>query len=652
MHLFVFKKIKFQTKFTAGFTLLVYFWLDFLGRTLLTVKTKISNIKCDINEYLYPKIGQSQKLTTGFTLVEMLIGTAIFVVLAMSVYQTYTTVLNAVDDSRVKITATALSNEQFEIMRNLPYGDVGTINGIPRGKVPASQDLIRDGKNFTVKTTIRSIDNPFDGTIGGTPNDLSPADYKLAQLEISCATCKNFAPLSFVTQIGPRDLESESTNGALFVKVFDADGLPISGASVHIEDNQVYPTLVVDDTTNNDGILEIVDAPPGDTAYEITVSKPGYSTEKTYKPADPANPNPIKPNATVALKQLTQISFLIGLSSTLNVSSVNETCTAVPSVNFTTYGTKLIGTSPDILKYNSSSTTDGAGKKTIDGLEWDSYNLTFNDTNYDLVGTIPLLPLILNSSSTQDFKLVVAPKDPNRLLVTVKDGSTGLPLSGANVEITKNSSSTSLITGRGFMKQTSWSGGSSQSDFTDPTKYFSTDGNIETNNPAGEISLKKTGGQYATSSYLISSTFDTGSASNFHQILWQPQNQPAESGTSSVLLQIATNNDKNTWNFYGPDGTSNTFYTTANQNIGAVHNNDRYLRYKIYLNSNSTSTSPTISDISFTFTSECVPPGQVFFTKMTSGTYNMTVSENGYQDYTGNVNINTPWQQKEVILTP
>ena len=45
----------------------------------------------------------------GFTLVEALIATAVFMILAVSVYQTYTTVLDTVSASRAKITATALA---------------------------------------------------------------------------------------------------------------------------------------------------------------------------------------------------------------------------------------------------------------------------------------------------------------------------------------------------------------------------------------------------------------------------------------------------------------------------------------------------------------------------------------------------------------
>lgn len=592
-------------------------------------------------------------LQRGFTLIESLVGVAVFMIIAVSVYQAYAATMNAVRASRLKITATALANEQFEIIRNLPYNDVGVAGSIPNGKVPHIQNLVRDNTTFIVETTIRNIDDPFDGTIGGSPNDLSPADYRLAELEISCPSCRNFSPLFFTTHIGPRALESASTNGSIFVRAFDAVGQAVAGANVHIENNQAVPPIVIDDTTNNDGFLQIVDAPLGVEAYEIIVSKSGYSTDQTYQIGAPGNPNPTKPHATVTLQQLTQISFAIDRTSTLDVSSVTNICAPVPSIDFSLSGSKLIGTSPDILKYSAIHITDGAGRKTIPGLEWDTYNFNLINAAYDLTGTIPLLPLVLNPNANQDFKLIVAPKNPRSVLVTVKDASTQLPLSDAIVRFEGSGYDTTLITNRGFIRQTDWSGGSGQGDFLDATKYFDSDGNIDIADPAGEIKLwKQFGLEYMPQGYLISSTFDTGSAGNFHQILWQPQDQPPDTGSDSVRFQVATNNNKTTWNFLGPDGTASTYYTLTDQNINPLHNGNRYLRYKTFLQTASTTWTPTISDISFTFTSSCVPPGQVFFTGLGTGTYTLTVSKQGFQPFTDTVAISSAWQQREVILSP
>lgn len=592
------------------------------------------------------------KNNTGFSLVEIIVSLAIFLIVVISVYQGFNSLLDIISISRLKIISTDLANEQFEIARNLPYDDIGISGGFPSGKIPQYQTLWRSGTEFSVQTNIRNIDDPFDGTIGGVPNDLSPADYKFIELEISCFSCKNFIPLHFSTHVAPKNLEGSSSNGALFVYVLDANGQPVPGATVYIENNVANPSFFIDDTTNNNGVLQIVDLPPTAEAYEITVSKKGYSEEKTYPKDAPANPNPTKPHATVIAQQVTQISFSIDEVSTVNVATVTETCAPVGNVGFAMQGSKLIGEDPDVLKYSQDFETNSSGLKSIDNLEWDTYNFSLSDASYEIIGAIPLFPLNLSPNTTQDLKFVVSQKNPLSLLVTVKDSATQLPLSGAQITIEKDGFNDSLITGRGFLRQTDWSGGPEQENFIDPSKYFESDDNIDINNPVGELRLKKIFDQYRPSGNLTSSTFDTGSSSNFYQILWDPEDQPPETGQDSVKFQIASNTDMQTWNFLGPDGTSDTFYTLADSNINPIHNGDRYIRYKIFLQTEDTNFTPNVAEISITFNSLCVPSGQVLFGGLGSETYNITVSKQDYQTFNGTVGVESLWQETEVILSP
>ena len=70
----------------------------------------------------------------GFTLIETLVGTTIFVLIAFSAYKAFGILMDAVESSRAKIAATSLANERLEIIRNLPYSDVGIIAGLPTEK--------------------------------------------------------------------------------------------------------------------------------------------------------------------------------------------------------------------------------------------------------------------------------------------------------------------------------------------------------------------------------------------------------------------------------------------------------------------------------------------------------------------------------------
>jgi hypothetical protein len=322
------------------------------------------------------------------------------------------------------------------------------------------------------------------------------------------------------------------------------------------------------------------------------------------------------------------------------------------AVNFSLSGSKIIATAPDVLKYSGSFATDGSGQKNLNNIEWDTYNFAFNDSVYDLVGSNPLNPIVLGPNATQNLQLIVAPKNGRGLLVTVTDGTSGLPISGASVTLTKGSDVKTLITGRGFLRQSDWSLGDGQADIGDLQKFFSSDGNIEYSAFPSELRLKETAGQYQTSGSLESSTFDTGSASNFQEISWQPESQPPDTGADSVSFQIATSSDKTiaVWNFKGPDGTESSYYTLSNRNISPANNGARYARYKIYLKTEDTAFTPNVSNIAFTFTSDCTPSGQVFFDALDNDTYTLNVSKGGYAVLNDTIDINSNYKDYSAKL--
>lgn len=587
----------------------------------------------------------------GFTLVELLVGVSVFTVIVVGVYNAYMAVYQVVSISRQKIAAIDLANEQLEIVKNMPYAQVGIDGGIPDGLLSRVQTLVRDGNTFTATTTIRNYDDPFDGTLGGTPNDLSPADSKIVEIQIGCVLCKNFKPLSVTSRVAPKALETASTNGALFIRVFDANGNPVPQANVRIENNVATTSILIEDVTNNDGLLAIVDAPPGINAYEVTVTKSGYSTDRTY-PITVANPNPTRPHLTVLLQQVTTQSFIIDQLSTLSVRSFTDTCAAVPNIPITLQGTKTIGSNPVISKYNSNHSTGGAGSITLSNMEWDTYTLAMTSGTYDLVGANPLISFLLSPNATQNIDLVVAPKDPNTVLVAVRDSSSSLPLADATVELLSSGGSVlaTRTTGKGSLAQTNWSGGSGQATSTNLTRYLSSDGSVETNDPEGDLKLRYVLGQYETSGVLTSSSFDTGGVSNFQEIVWSPQDQATSTGVNPIRFQIATNDDGGTWDYVGPDGTSSTYFTTSNRTIHPSSSGKRYLRYRVYLSTDDVTRTPNISDIAFTFTASCTPPGQVVFTGLANGSYQLRVTKTGFETETVPLTINSAWKLQDVIL--
>lgn len=588
----------------------------------------------------------------GMTIIEALIAITIFAIAAIGILRSYTAIIRSTRVADAKISAVALANEQIEIIRNMPYAKIGTQNGIPLGTIPPVQHLSKGNFNFSVITTIRNIDDPFDGTIGGTPNDLSPADSRFVQVDVSIPSFPELATTTFTTRISPNGLETTGNNGALFIQVFDANGQPVKDANVHIANHKTTTTIDITDTTNSQGLLQIVDAPTSSEGYEITVNKSGYSSEKTY-PTDSTTPTPINPHATIATREITQISLPIDKTSTLKIYTLSQNCTPIGNIPFSIIGNKLINAEPKVYKYDKDYTTDYSGEKILNNMEWDAYKISLDTLDYDLIGTIPAASINLAPNTTQDLKLILAASNPKVLLVNVKDGSTNLPLSNATVLLEKSGYSANKITGRGFQKQTDWSAGSGQEDFTNVNSYYSDDGNMEKNDPAGEIKLRYSTGEYIPEGNLISSTFDTGLPSNFDQLIFAPPDQPAGIGSEAVKFQLASRNTSSeAWIFVGPGNATNTYYFSPNSTIGSMHNGKRYLRYKLFLSTASSTLTPALSDISFTYTTDCMPPGQVNFTGLAADTYDLTVSKNGYNTTTEIITVGSNWQEKQITLTP
>ncbi|PIT86043.1 MAG: hypothetical protein COU33_05325, partial [Candidatus Magasanikbacteria bacterium CG10_big_fil_rev_8_21_14_0_10_43_6] len=289
-----------------------------------------------------------KKNKKGFGLLEMIISIAVFVIFVVGIYSGIQFVFRVVYQSRLRILETAILNEQVEVIRNMPFADIGIINGSPAGLLTRTTTTTRNNVDFVITRTIRNIDDPFDGTIGGDPNDTSPADYKLIDIEIICADCNQTVPVTVTSFVAPKYLEGDPTHGALFIEVFDASPNPVVGATVHVVSTSTDPQIDLTDTTDNAGMLRIVDLPEGIQAYSITVSKDGYVSDQTMFPSI-AIENPTKLPASVAAQDVTSISFSIDLASTMTISSQNSVCQPVGNVDAHIIGTKLLGAEPDVF---------------------------------------------------------------------------------------------------------------------------------------------------------------------------------------------------------------------------------------------------------------------------------------------------------------
>jgi prepilin-type N-terminal cleavage/methylation domain-containing protein len=587
-----------------------------------------------------------RKVISGFTLVEVMVAVAVFALFATGVYGGIQFLYKIVYLSRVRILETSILSEELETIRSIEYSDIGLKNGIPLGIIPRTRIVQRNGIDFVLITTVRNIDDPFDGMATGTTQvDHSSADYKTVELSIMCVDCIQKKPVIATSLFSANGLEGMSDAGALYVTVFDASGNPLPEASIHIVNSSTNPFTVIDDITDGEGMLKINGAPTGTMSYNITISKDGMLTTGTVAPSV-SNPNPVKPPATIKEQEVTSISFAIDLPSSILVHTLAPNCSVLSGGHVSMRGEKLIGNSPNIYKTDLLFDTDGSGEHLSSNLEWDTFYIFATGTSHTMSGSIPVTPVKILAGSDQEVTLIYSPYTPRSLLMSVVDQGTELPLSDVTVNLYRNTYNRFLTTDLGYSRQTDWYGGGGQEFFIDGTKYWVDNGGIRINPTTFDLELKKySGNNYATDGWLESSTFDLGSTVDFQRISWDPVNQQTQTGVNSVKVQFATSNSSSpaVWDFYGPDGTTGTYFTATSTQINSVHDGQRYFRYKIFLHSANSHYTPKVSEVSVTYTNACVPPGQVFFSGLdastTSTPYNFSATKTGYVTATGTIGV-------------
>lgn len=365
-----------------------------------------------------------KKQQTGQILLAILIAIAVFSILAHALFTLIASSFELVAFNKARITARHLAQERIELIRNLSYDDVGTVSGVPVGVIEQEESLVRNGLNYTIKTDIAYHDDPYNGN--GPPND---QDYKRVRVEVSwngIASSRN-NPLVLITDV-TSNYTTTASGGTLLIQVFDAFGNPVSQADVTIVSNTVDPPVNISTKSDSNGQVTRAGLIPCVSCYEITVTKSGMSTDRTYSTSEVTNPT--KPHASVFDESLSQVSFAIDTLGTVNVASKNSRDSGFASlggVSFRIHGNKIIGTdafAQPVYKYDQTLVTDGSGSNTLNNMEWDVYHISMPDpTSYDISGTDPLLPINLTPGGNLDFTFATESHSDHSFFVTVKDNN-------------------------------------------------------------------------------------------------------------------------------------------------------------------------------------------------------------------------------------
>lgn len=357
----------------------------------------------------------------------LLLAMAVFAILGHAIFTLTTSSFSLIGFTRARIAARHLAQEKIELIRNLAFDDVGTQGGIPVGPLVQSESIERNGLVYSVKTSIVYVDDPFDGV---TPADLLPTDYKRVRIDVSwqgqASSSKN--PVVLVSDIAPKGIETTAGGGTLSILVFDANALPVAQADIHIEATEVNPPVDLDLQTSDTGYVVLPGAPECISCYDISVTKAGFSTDRTYTTAEVANPS--KPPISIIEGELTEISFAIDKLSTLNLASVSDRESGfnpLGNITFQLRGDKITGTDSDdfpVYKIDKQFTTDAGGNIIITNVEWDNYTLIMpGASGWDISGTNPLVPLQLLPDTSVGWKFALANQTPHRLLISFTDSS-------------------------------------------------------------------------------------------------------------------------------------------------------------------------------------------------------------------------------------
>ncbi|EKE11203.1 MAG: hypothetical protein ACD_15C00125G0006 [uncultured bacterium] len=392
------------------------------------------------------KIKNQGKFNKGFTIIEALTVLFVFAVITMTFYSVFTLGINYIFESKNRLAAVSLANERMEIMRNLKYEDVGTMNGVPGGLIPSEENIHSGGKTYNVKTFIQYMDDPFDGI---SPSDL---DYKRAKVTISWIGPKGKkSSVSLVSRFVPPGVEQNvAGGGVLSINVINSQGIGIPQTSVHVVNNSISPNVDVTAMTDDTGNLILPGARQSIQGYYIAVSKDDYETVNTIDPLSVAYAVTDTP-ASVVGGMLNVKSMIQDKLAGLKIVCEDSLGGVLPGVGFHVEGGRILGfdllQSPVAPEYNLKSdvTTDAQGEKEFNEISPGQifitptgapigYILVSNShfTQYDSQKN--MYSFILSpGDTTREVKIKYAKEDMISLLAAIKNSLDDALVSNARV---------------------------------------------------------------------------------------------------------------------------------------------------------------------------------------------------------------------------
>lgn len=372
----------------------------------------------------------------GFTLIETLLGITIASILIVSVYCALSGAMNNINESKKRTGAMALANEKMEIIRNIPYEEIGTINGIPSGTIQQTETITKNSYTYLVSIEIDYVDDPFDGKFDDPEpeNDLVPNDYKKANINV--AWDNGGKSLSISSIFVPEGVENDTGGGTLIVNVTDSSSGVISDANVRVVS---LDNASVDMTRKTDSFGNVTIFGVESQNYRIFVSKESYEETRTYPNPPTGGFVPVNSDFFVVENFINVKTFFIDRTADLKFKAIDIADNAtIDAILFEIYGGKKLDVDGEKMSEDLSGSTNSSGEISFGGIDAGEYLIE----NFDSLGNDVYKNVTGDSSKTfnlspdenKEIIFLFAKKAENALIVSVKDEN-GEIISGAMVEI-------------------------------------------------------------------------------------------------------------------------------------------------------------------------------------------------------------------------
>ncbi|MCX6765493.1 MAG: hypothetical protein NT136_00825 [Candidatus Moranbacteria bacterium] len=394
----------------------------------------------------------------GFTLIEALVLLFIFSLITVTFYSLFSFGIRYIQDSKNRLGALAVANEKMEIVRNLKYDDIGTVDGEVEGNIPQDETVIENGRQYNVHTLVEYVQDSFDGMY---PNDTAFEDYKRVTVTASWNTGGvSQREVKLVSRFVPPGLEvANPGNGILSVNVFSDQpgGTGIPNSVVHISNPDTgLNTQKETDASGNatfmgDKVTESIQK------YEITVTKTDYETVNTLPPYSISPFNPVDVHASVVIGSINVTNIVQNKLASLEIATVDYLDQSIDDISFHLTGGRKIGTEVEmpndpIYNLNTDSSTDSSGEKDFDRISpgqykfylassvTDDYELIATDpsSSYEIIDGKEIYSTSLYSDQSLTWKVKLADKNITSIIISILRSDDDSPISGAQVNL-KNS---------------------------------------------------------------------------------------------------------------------------------------------------------------------------------------------------------------------